>query len=323
MRSVPLGPTGIRLSPIGLGCWQFSKGRGLGGRYWPSIEQAVIDGIVDTSLAEGIDWFDTAELYGNGASEEALASALRAAGRAPGSVVIATKWFPFLRRASHIKRSIGERIERLRPFPIDLHQIHQRVPGAPVTAQMNAMADLVEAGRIRSVGVSNFGARAMRKAHAALARRGVPLAANQVRYNLLDRRIERNGVAAAARELGVTIIAYSPLAQGLLSGKFHAEPGLVRRLGGVRSRLPAFRAGALERIRPLIDELSAIARRHEGTAAQVALAWLIHPQGGGAVAIPGASGVEQARENARALYLALEDAEVARLGEVSRAVIGR
>jgi len=315
---VLLGKTEIQVSPVGLGCWQFSKGRGLAGRYWRPIPQPVIQEIVDASLAEGVDWFDTAEMYGNGASEEALSSALVAAGVPPGDVVIATKWSPFFRRASHIERSIGDRLARLRPFPIDLHQIHQHAPGASIERQMEAMANLVQSGAVRSVGVSNFGERAMRRAHAALVRRGIPLATNQVRYNLLDRKIEANGVRDAARELGVTVIAYSPLAQGLLSGKFHADPALTRKVGGVRARLPAFRPAGLERTRPVIAELEAVARRHDGTPAQVAIAWLVHPLGGGAVAIPGASSREQARENARAARLELTEDEVERLGAIAR-----
>jgi len=318
----PLGTTDVRVSPIGLGCWQFSQGGNVVGRYWPSIDQAAVHGIVAASLEEGVSWFDTAEIYGAGASEEALSRALTAAGRGPGDVVIATKWSPLLRRASHLKRSAADRVRHLAPFPIDIHQVHQHMPLSSVRGQMDGMADLVEAGTVRCVGVSNFGERHMRRAHDVLARRGIPLAANQVRYSLLDRRIERNGVLDAARELGVTIIAYSPLAQGLLSGKFHEDPTLVRRAGGVRSRLRAFRDAGLARSAPVIAELAAIAGRHDATRAQIALAWLIRSRGDAVVAIPGARSVEQARQNARAVRIPLTADEITRLDAVSEPFVG-
>lgn len=312
-----LGLTETRVSPLGLGCWQFSQGQGIAGRFWDPIDQATIDGIVQAALDEGLSWFDTAELYGRGASEAALSTALEAAGRPPEGIVVATKWSPFLRRASHIKRSVSERTRNLAPYPITLHQVHQRMPLSSIERQMNAMADLVEDGTIRSVGISNFGAGDMRRAHSALARRGIPLASNQVRYNLLDRRIERNGVLDTARELGVTIIAYSPLAQGLLSGRFHDDPELVQRTGGVRKRMRAFRPSGLERSRPVAIALTEIGERRGRTPAQVALNWLVFSRGDGVVAIPGATRAEQARENAGALRFRLTDEEIARLDEAS------
>ena len=136
---------------------------------------------------------------------------------------------------------------------------------------MEAMADLVAAGRIRAVGVSSFSAKQMRRAHAALAKRGIPLASNQVDYSLVRRRIESNGVLAAAKELGIAIIAFSPLGQGILSGKFRDDPHLVRKRAGPRRYMRAFSQGGRARSRPLIDELRAIAAALGATAAQVAV----------------------------------------------------
>ncbi|HKJ01195.1 MAG TPA: aldo/keto reductase, partial [Longimicrobiales bacterium] len=177
--------------------------------------------------------------------------------------------------------------------------------------------ELVREGRIRAVGVSNFSARAMRGASRVLERHGLPLASNQVRYSLLDRGIEANGVLDAARELGVTIIAYSPLAQGLLSGKFHEDPERLKRLEGPRRRLSLFRPRGLRRSAPVVAELRSIADAHGVTPAQVALRWLVqaHPH---VVVIPGASKVAQARQNAAALDLELTEEEVRTLDEVSR-----
>jgi aryl-alcohol dehydrogenase-like predicted oxidoreductase len=115
-------------------------------------------------------------------------------------------------------------VESLAPFAIDLHQVRNPLGFSPVESEMRAMADLVAGGRIRAVGVNNFNAVRLRRAHAALTRHRIPLASNQVRYSLLDRRVEQTGILAAAKELGVTIIASSPLEQGLLTGRYHEHP---------------------------------------------------------------------------------------------------
>ena len=313
-----LGRSPIAISAIGLGCWQFSEGHGIAGAFWPALSQETANQIVAASLAGGINWFDTAEMYGGGRSEAALARALMAAGRGNGEVVVATKWWPLFRTAGNLKATVPERRARLAPFDIDLHQVHQPHSFASTAAQMEAMADLVAAGAIRTVGVSNFSAAKLRAAHAALAARGLPLVSNQVRYSLLDRRIESNGVLDAARELGVTIIAWSPLAQGLLTGKFHRDPDLVRSRPGPRRWLAGFRRRGLERSRPLVEALEEIATARGATPAQVALRWLVDSHGGTVVAIPGATHVAQARENAGVLGLRLGQTELAWLDGLSR-----
>jgi len=314
-----LGKTGIEITPIGLGCWQLSEGAGVVGGFWPALGQEEANAIVARSLAGGIDWFDTAEAYGDGRSERALAKALTAAGKKPGEVVVATKWMPIGRTASSIAKTIGARLEALAPFPIDLHQVHQPYGFSTVGDEMIAMADLVDAGKVRAVGVSNFDEARMRRAHAALAKRGLPLASNQVRYSLLDRRIERNGVLSAAKELGVTIIAYSPLEQGILSGKFHDDPKLVRARPGPRRFMASFRASGLEKSRPLIEELRKVADAHSSTPSQVALAWLTQFHGAGAVvAIPGATKPRHVDDNVGALRLELTPEDLARIDRASQ-----
>jgi len=312
-----LGKTDLEVTAVGLGCWQFSAGQGLAGKYWEAVQQPVVDRIVEASLAGGINWFDTAEIYGNGASERALAAALRRAGKANGDVTVATKWWPMFRTAASVKSSIQQRLSCLAPFAIDLHQVHNPLSCSSVKAEMCAMADPVEDGKIRAVGVSNFGAARMRRAHAALAQRGLALASNQVKYSLLDRRVESSGALAEARELGVTIIAYSPLEQGLLTGKFHKHPELVGKKPGPRKWMGRFRSRGLERSRPLVEELSKIARAYGATSGQVALAWLyqFHPN---VVVIPGASSLEQAVENRGALELTLSPGELDRIDQLSR-----
>jgi aryl-alcohol dehydrogenase-like predicted oxidoreductase len=316
-----LGASNLMVSPIGLGCWQFSQGHGLGGKFWATMTDDEIREVVRISLEGGISWFDTAEAYGWGASERALARALKAAGKAPGEVIVATKWHPLFRTARSIPRTVGARIESLDGYPIDLFQVHSPLSFSSIEAQMAAMARLAEEGKIQSIGVSNFSARQMRKAHAALARRGLSLVSNQVRYSLLDRKIETNGVLDAAKELGVSIIAYSPLAQGILSGKFHADPSLIRRKHGFRKYMGAFRPRGLEKSRPSIEALQAVAAKHGVTSSQVALNWVVTIHGDSVVAIPGASNPAQAAENAGALSFSLVREDIERLDRVSRPVM--
>jgi aryl-alcohol dehydrogenase-like predicted oxidoreductase len=275
----------------------------------------VVDRIVEASLAGGINWFDTAEMYGAGVSERSLATGLKAAGKSDGEVVITTKWSPFFRTAGNIPRSIEHRLHFLGGFSIGNYMIHNPHSFSSPEAEMNAMADLVEAGKIRSVGVSNFDEVRMRRAHAALAKRGLPLAVNQVHYSLLHRDIERDGVLETAKELGVTIIAYTPLGRGLLTGKYHKDPKLLQH---TRMWRRAEMQRDFERSRPLISAMEEIAPRYEASIAQVALNWLINFNGEMVVAIPGATKVCQAEESAGAMKFRLSDEELARLDEVSR-----
>lgn len=309
-----LGATDLEVTRIGLGVMQFAGGAGVFRFMFPAIDQEGMTAVVRAALEGGIDWFDTAEMYGSGRSERGLAAALRALGVAPGAVRIATKWLPLLRTAASIGRTFPARRAALEPYPVDLHQVHQPWSFSSPEAEMEAMARLVEDGAIRAVGVSNFDERAMRRAHAALARHGIPLATNQVRYNLLQREIETNGVLRAARELGVTIIAYSPLASGLLTGKFHRDPDLLRATPLGR-RVPLSRG--IERSRPVVEALEAIAASHGASASQVALAWASQRNGEQVVCIAGASKPGHAAEAAAALRLDLAPAEIERLDAAS------
>jgi aryl-alcohol dehydrogenase-like predicted oxidoreductase len=328
MEARKLGTTDVEVSPIGLGCWQFSQGKGMTGRMWSVLDQGTMDGVVEAALRGGVTWFDTAQAYGNGASERALSAALRHLDVEPGSVAVATKWLPILKTAGDIPRTIGTRIECLEPYPIDLFQVHVPMSVSSIPAQMREMAKLVRAGKARAVGISNFSASQMAKAGAALQAEGLPLAANQVRVNLLERSIESNGVLDLARKHRVTLIAYSPLAQGILSGRYHDDPAAVRSLPfGRRSRLSPASWGltpkGLARTAPLIDELRTIAGAHGASVAQVSLAWLVTFYGDTVVAIPGASRPEQAAACAAAMDLSLTTGEMARLDAISARVAKR
>ena len=309
-----LGQTDIEITPIGLGVMQFAGGEGIFGMMFPDISQEKMNGIIKTALDGGINWFDTAEIYGRGRSERGLANALRAAEKKDDEVIVATKWFPMFRTARNIPRTIRDRIHFLDGYSIDLYMVHQPWGFSPPEAEMEAMAELVEEGKIRAVGVSNFSAEQMRRAHRALQKRGLPLAVNQVQYSLYNRKIETNGVLDAAKELGVTITAWSPLASGLLTGKFHKDPEILKQTPfGRRMRLRR----EIERSRPLIQALEEVALKHDATPAQIALNWLIYFQGETVVAIPGASKVKQAEESALSMNFRISDDDLARLDELS------
>jgi aryl-alcohol dehydrogenase-like predicted oxidoreductase len=192
--------------------------------------------------------------------------------------------------------------------------VHAPYSLSSIEAQMNAMADLVEARKIRSIGISNFNAKQMRRAHDALKKRGLPLAVNQVQYSLLHRDIERDGVLETAKELGVTIVAWGPLASGVLTGKFHHDPQALAKSPPMRRR--RFNR-SLERSRPVIAALEEIAARYAVTPAQVALNWLIHFHGDVVVAIPGASRVQHAEESAGAMQFQLSNDELAYLDQLT------
>jgi aryl-alcohol dehydrogenase-like predicted oxidoreductase len=309
-----LGETDIEVTPIGLGVMQFS-GSGLMYRSTlAEVPEGETDLIVKAALDGGINWFDTAEIYGLGRSERCLAEALSNAGKVDSEVIIGTKWNPLLRSARNIPRTIAKRIQNLNGFTIDLYMIHAPVSLSSIESQMCAMADLVDAGKIRSVGVSNFNAEQMRRAQAALEKRGIPLAVNQVEYSLVQRKIERNGVLETAKELGVTIVAWGPLASGLLTSKFHKDPQVLDNAPSMRRR--RFQL-LLEETRPLITALDEIARKYDVTPAQVALNWLIHFHGEAVVAIPGASRVHHAQESAGAMQFELSEKDLANLNQLS------
>jgi aryl-alcohol dehydrogenase-like predicted oxidoreductase len=310
-----LGKTDILVTPVGLGVMELAGGGGLLGRVFPVIPPEEKNAIIKAALDGGINWFDTAEMYGAGVSERSLATGLKAAGKSDRDVVIATKWMPLFRTAANIPRTIEDRLRFLGGYSISNYMVHQPVSFSSPEAEMNAMADLVEAGKIRSVGVSNFSPARMRRAHAALAKRGIPLAVNQMRYSLLHREIETNGILETAKELGVTIIAYTPVARGLLTGKYHKDPALLERMSGWHK---ASMGRNLERTRPLINVMDEIAAKYKATIAQVALNWVINFNGEIVVTIPGATKVRQAEESAGAMKFRLTDDEMAKLDEVSR-----
>jgi aryl-alcohol dehydrogenase-like predicted oxidoreductase len=194
---------------------------------------------------------------------------------------------------------------------VDLYILHFPVPPVPLETWVGALADVQQADLTRAVGISNCNLDQMRKAHAVLVCRGIPLASNQVEYSLLHRNPERSGLLAGCMELGVTMVAYRPLGYGLLTGKYKSGD------------LPAVLHGRLitkadlRHVTPLVDVLRELAGKHAKTPAQVALNWIVCK---GAVPIPGAKNPRQAAENAEAMGWRLEAAEVQALDQVSELV---
>ncbi|SDN45083.1 aldo/keto reductase [Alkalicoccus daliensis] len=312
-----LGLSDLELSPVGLGCWQFSKGSNTIGKYWDTVEDNEMQEIVKKSLEGGINWFDTAEIYGKGASERGLAFALDNLEVTFDEAKIATKWWPALRKASNILHSIEARKDALNQRPIELYQIHQPFSFSSIDKQMEAMSKLMRDGHIKNIGISNFSEKAMRKAHASLQNYGSPLISNQMKYSLLDRRIESNGFLKTAKELDIAVIAYSPLEQGLLTGKFHDNPEIIKGSSGPRKWMNKFKENGLQKTAPLIKVLQKYAEKYGVSVSQVVLNWMIYYHGENMFVIPGASKVKQAEDNAGAMSFKLSEEELEDISEAS------
>ena len=310
-----LGRSTLTVSRLGVGAMTWGEPRGLarlhpatmayGGAHGYDEEK----GALEASLEAGVNLVDTAAFYSAGASETRVGELARGT-----DVLIASKFPSGLRfRADDFPRELVASLNRLGRSNLDLYQHH--FPGrVSIPDLMNHMADAVDAGKVTAVGVSNYSAEQMRQAHAALAARGVALAANQVEYSLLHRQPETNGVLDACRELGISLIAYTPLAGGMLTGKYSAEN---RPTGFYRRVLPRYRRKSLDAIQPVVGLLREIGDRYSRTPSQVALRWLI--ENPIVLPIPGAKNGKQAANNAAALTFSLTAEEVAALSDATRA----
>lgn len=311
---IPLGKSGILVSRMGLGAWAWGDRWiwGYGKEYGEDDARQAFQ----SSLEAGINFIDTAEVYGQGRSEALVGMFLREASASADPLVIATKFTPFPWRLgkSSLRRALRGSLARLGLERIDLYQVHMPLPPIPLETWADGMAEAVQAGLVRAVGVSNYNENQVRRTFLALSKRGVPLASNQIEYHLLDRRCENSGVMETCAELGVTVIAYSPLAQGVLTGKYTpANPP-----SGMRAQ--RYGRAYLEKIQPLLSNIRRICREHPGvTPSQVALNWTICK---GTLPIPGAKNASQAAENAGALGWWLSPAEMAELDQVSQEVAG-
>ena len=294
-----LGP----VSRIGLGTWQFgSREWGYGEAY---ADRAARD-IVRRARELGITLFDTAEVYGFGRSERILGEAL---GHERGEVVVASKVFPVAPFPPVIRQRWAGSARRLGLTRIPLYQVHQPNPVVPDSVIMPAFRSLLDGDRIGAAGVSNYSLARWQAADAALGR---PVISNQVQFSLAHAAPLDDLVPFVEREDRV-VIAYSPLAQGLLGGRYTVG----NRPGGVRAVNPLFGTENLHRVAPLLDLLREVASAHGARPAQVALAWLLGlPR---VVVIPGASSVEQLEHNAGAAGIRLQPDEQAALTSAARA----
>ncbi|MBD2363499.1 aldo/keto reductase [Anabaena minutissima FACHB-250] len=312
METITLGKNGPSVTPLCIGTWAW--GDKLFWNYGDDYGVEQLQAAFTAALEAGVTFFDTAEVYGLGLSEKFLGQFLR---QTQQPVQIATKFGPLPWRFSgqSVIDALTDSLNRLQLESIALYQVHW--PFAFFLSQetlLNTLADEVKRGRIAAVGVSNYSAAQMREAHQILAAKGVPLAVNQVRYSLLSRQIESEGILATARELGVAILAYSPLAQGLLTGKY--TPENEENPSGARRLDPRFSKEGLQKIAPVISLLRSLGEKYDRTPAQVALNWLIAQ--GNVIPIAGVKTAEQVRQNAGALGWKLSDDEVQELEKVSR-----
>jgi aryl-alcohol dehydrogenase-like predicted oxidoreductase len=221
-------------------------------------------------------------------------------------VLVATKWNPIFRRARSIGKTVRKRLENLAPYPITLHQVHNPASFSSPEAEMNEMAKLLDADKVKTVGVSNFSVKGMTRAFNRLEELGYPMVSNQVKYSILDRSKEKSLIPSAI-EKGITIIAYSPVEQGLATGRFHENPEMLKMVPFVRKRVIKRK---LEGSKKVIDLMKEIAERYEVSIAQIALNWLINFHGETVVAIPGASKVHHAEQNAGAMKFNLTKEEM-------------
>jgi aryl-alcohol dehydrogenase-like predicted oxidoreductase len=293
---------GKKISKIGLGTVQFGSPDWDYGRQYNEKEAHAI---AKRAIDLGVNLFDTAEIYSSGRSEQILGQAIA---NWRDSVFLATKLWPVLPAARMVRKRAFASARRLGVTHLDLYQVHWPHPLFGDRAIMSGMRSLQVEGTVGEVGVSMYSLRRWRAADDALGGR---VLSNQIAYSLLDRSPEQE-LLPFAEDNGRVIIAHSPLAQGVLSGRYH---GTDRNLNRVRTINPAFRPESLERTRDLLDVVREVADAHKATPAQIALSWVIRPRV--VVAIPGASSVRQLEENAEAAEIELADDEYLALSKAS------
>jgi aryl-alcohol dehydrogenase-like predicted oxidoreductase len=299
-----IGNSNLIVSQIGIGAWSW------GDRFfWGYGKNYGIDELRDAFALitrSGINFFDTAEMYAMGKSEKILGMLNQ---KNKYSSVIATKFYPFPWRVDPFsaRRAVKNSLRRLKLKEVDLYQIHMPVPPYPMEYWLKKLADLQDQGYIKAIGVSNFNLEQTRAAQKYLEGRGLSLASNQVRYSIIDNKIEENGLYDYCLENNITIIAYSPLAMGMLTGKYTPKNPPK----GVRRSAYRYTPEFLDKIQPLISLMREIGQGHGGKSpAQIAINWVICK---GAIPIPGVKNSRQALENIKSVDFKLSVDEVMRL----------
>ena len=308
-----LGGTGLRVSRLGIGTMSWSD-PAVSPRYnpariayGPAENKEELQKAIDSSIKNGVRFIDTAAYYGKGASELIIGELIQGrevfvATKFPSHVATSTSTFP---------KDLENSLKRLNVPSIDLYQIHYPSPFFSIPKVLKLMADAVHSGKIRAVGVSNFSAKQTRDAHNLLSELGIPLASNQVEYSLLHRNPERNGVLETCQALDITLIAYTPLKMGALTGKYLGQ----NRPGGMRRYSPFFSKRNYPKLQQLVGLLEEIGQGYSRSPAQVALRWLM--QKGNVLPIPGVKNNEQALHNAGALSFSLSESEMDTLDKAS------
>jgi aryl-alcohol dehydrogenase-like predicted oxidoreductase len=304
MERIRLGKTSIDISLVGIGTWSWGERFIFGGKY----QEADFKKVFEASLKAGINFFDTAEVYGRGNSELILGECLHTI-NSNTKLIIATKFNPRFRFGqAALRNALKNSLKRLGLEKVDLYQIHQ--PGK-LKQWVNAIAHVYEDGLVSAIGVSNYGPEQFKQAYEILEKRGIKLASNQMHYSLLFRKHEFNGLLNTCKELGVTFLAYMPLAQGILTGKYTPDN---RPKGFVRSL--TYRKGLLKKVQPLIELMREIGKNYGNkTPSQVAINWVICK---GAIPLVGINNERQLNELLGASDWRLSVEDVNQLDAISR-----
>ncbi|ADN50590.1 aldo/keto reductase [Vulcanisaeta distributa] len=309
MEYINLGKTSLKISRIGLGAWQF------GGDAWGPYEYGIAKEVIGKAVELGINFIDTAAVYGRGRSEEFVGRAIRELGIRE-HVVIATKIPGDWHRYDDVLKAARRSRERLGVDVIDLLQLHWPAcwHNVPICETMKAMEKLVEDGVIRFIGVSNYPLQLLEAARSCLKRSEI--VSSQNRYNLIERDIEKELLPYLQRE-GITLIAWSPLAKGAVTGKYSPEN---RPKGDLRENEPVFYPDNLREITTkLIPVIKELASKYGKTPAQIALNWLVMHDN--VVPIPGAKNAAQVVENAGAVGWRLSEDDFRRLTAASNSLV--
>jgi aryl-alcohol dehydrogenase-like predicted oxidoreductase len=305
MDTVKLGSQGLVVSREGLGCM------GMSAFYGPSDEQESL-ATLSRALDLGITFFDTAEIYGPFKNEMLLAKAFKGK---RDRVVIATKVGSEVTdegerkevngRPDYIRKAVDRSLRHLQMDHVDLYYLHRIDPKVPIEDTVGALSELVAAGKVRTIGVSEAAPETIRRAHAVH-----PLTAVQTEYSLFERSVETNGVLETVRELGIGFVPYSPLGRGLLTGQFKNREDLSE--GDFRRSNPRWEGENFERNVKLVERIEAIARRKDVKPGQLALAWVMQQ---GTVPIPGTRRIKYLEENVAAADITLDKSELEELDE--------
>ncbi|MEM1872971.1 MAG: aldo/keto reductase [Acidilobaceae archaeon] len=307
-----LGTTDLKISRIGLGTWQFSE-------TWGLVDYSKAKAVIEEAVRQGVNFIDTAMVYGDGLSESFIGRALRELQVKRDEVVIATKIPGEFLRPRDIPRAVERSLQRLQVDDVDVLLVHWPPcwDHVPTCSYMRALERLVALGKVGYLGLSDYPVELVEAARQCLARADIEVL--QVKFNLVEREAEEEHIPYAEAN-GMTVMAWSPLAKGALTGKYSLDD--ISRLGDFRAGSPLFSRENYQAILELVEVLREVGARYGKTPAQVALNWLI-AYSDAIVPIPGAKTPEQVRENAGAVGWSLSYSDWLKIDEVSRRVAAR